>query len=189
MPQCGEGESAVRVSILSIGLQDLLFVPVVLARPLTTFDFSFVVGGLVFRFLCMPVVTVTRLLKFNAAHRVHNPKFSDEENNRIFGKCNNPNWHGHNYQLEVSVRGEVDPDTGYVIDLSRLKELVERTVIDRTDHRNFNIDVDYMRGINPTTENIVVAMWREIAPAIAPAKLVQLRLWETDNNFVDYYGD
>ena len=136
----------------------------------------------------MPVVTVTRLLHFNAAHRVHNPALSDAENATLFGKCNNPNWHGHNYRLEVSVRGEIDERTGYVMDLGILRDVVEREVIARTDHRNFNIDVDYMRGIIPTTENIVVAMWRVLEPVVTPAKLVRLRLWETDNNYVDYDG-
>ena len=136
----------------------------------------------------MPEVTVTRLLRFNAAHRVHNPSLSDSENTRIYGKCNNPNWHGHNYRLEVSVRGEIDQQTGYVMDLGELRDIVEREVLERTDHRNFNIDVDYMRGIIPTTENIVVAMWRVLEPAVAPKRLLRLRLWETDNNYVDYDG-
>jgi 6-pyruvoyltetrahydropterin/6-carboxytetrahydropterin synthase len=137
----------------------------------------------------MPIVTATRRLRFNAAHRVHNPALSDAENTRLFGKCNNPNWHGHNYELEVSVKGPVDERTGYVIDLGYLRHVVEREVIDLTDHRNFNIDVPYMRGINPTTENVVVGMWRVLAPAIAPARLVRLRLWETENNYVDYEGE
>ena len=137
----------------------------------------------------MATVTVTRRLRFNAAHRVHNPALSDEENARLFGKCNNPNWHGHNYTLEVSVRGAIDERTGYVIDLGALRDTVEREVIAVTDHRNFNIDVPYMQGIIPTTENIVVAMWRVIAPAIAPAALVRLRLWETENNHVEYEGE
>ena len=136
----------------------------------------------------MPAVTVTRLLRFNAAHRVHNPALSDDENASLFGKCNNPNWHGHNYRLEVSVHGEIDERTGYVMDLGLLRDIVEREVLARTDHRNFNIDVDYMRGIIPTTENIVVAMWRVLEPVVAPAKLTRLRLWETDNNYVDYDG-
>ena len=136
----------------------------------------------------MPAVTVTRLLRFNAAHRVHNPALSDDENASLFGKCNNPNWHGHNYRLEVSVHGEIDERTGYVMDLGLLRDIVEREVLARTDHRNFNIDVDYMRGIIPTTENIVVAMWRVLKPVVAPAKLTRLRLWETDNNYVDYDG-
>ena len=137
----------------------------------------------------MPIVTVTRRLRFNAAHRVHNPSLSDAENTALFGKCNNPNWHGHNYRLEVSIKGTIDPRTGYVIDLGHLRDLVEREVIEKTDHRNFNIDVDYMRDIIPTTENIVVAMWRVIAPAVAPAQLVRLRLWETDQNYAEYEGD
>jgi 6-pyruvoyltetrahydropterin/6-carboxytetrahydropterin synthase len=128
-------------------------------------------------------------MRFNAAHRVHNPALSDAENTQLFGKCNNPNWHGHNYELEVSVRGPVDDRTGYVIDLGQLRDVVEREVIGQTDHRNFNIDVPYMQGINPTTENVVVAMWRVLAPAIAPAQLVRLRLWETENNYVDYDGE
>jgi 6-pyruvoyltetrahydropterin/6-carboxytetrahydropterin synthase len=137
----------------------------------------------------MPIVTATRRLRFNAAHRIHNPALSDAENTRLFGKCNNPNWHGHNYELEVSVKGPVDERTGYVIDLGHLRDVVDREVIDQTDHRNFNIDVPYTQGINPTTENVVVAMWRVLAPAIAPAQLVRLRLWETENNYVDYEGE
>jgi len=137
----------------------------------------------------MPIVTVTRRLRFNAAHRVHNPALSDADNTRLFGKCNNPNWHGHNYTLDVSVRGPVAEDTGYVIDLGALRAIVEREVLSQTDHRNFNIDVPYMQGINPTTENIVVAMWQVLGPAIAPATLQRLRLWETENNYVDYSGE
>lgn len=137
----------------------------------------------------MPIVTVTRRLRFNAAHRVHNPALSDEDNTRLFGKCNNPNWHGHNYVLEVSVRGPVNETTGYVIDLGQLRDVVERVVINQTDHRNFNIDVPYMAGINPTTENVVVQMWRVLFPAVAPARLIRLRLWETENNYVDYEGE
>jgi 6-pyruvoyltetrahydropterin/6-carboxytetrahydropterin synthase len=136
----------------------------------------------------MPIVTVTRRLRFNAAHRVHNPALSDGENNALFGKCNNPNWHGHNYVLDVSVAGEVDKKTGYVIDLSKIKDVVNREVIDKVDHRNVNLEVDFMRGLIPTTENMVVAMWRVIAPAIAPAKLEKLVLSETENNSAEYRG-
>ena len=137
----------------------------------------------------MSVVTVTRRLRFNAAHRVHNPALSDAENDRLFGKCNNPNWHGHNYVLEVSVRGPIDERTGYVMDLGALKSLVTRDVIDQVDHRNMNVDVPFMQGIIPTTENIVVAMWRILQPAVAPAELVRLRLWETENNYAEYGGE
>jgi 6-pyruvoyltetrahydropterin/6-carboxytetrahydropterin synthase len=137
----------------------------------------------------MPNVIVTRRLMFNAAHRVHNPALSDEENRRLFGKCNNPNWHGHNYTLDVSVQGPIDPRTGYVLDLGALKGVVMERVVDRVDHRNFNLDVDFMRDVNPTSENIIVAMWRELEPAIAPARLVRLVLWETPNNYVEYTGE
>ncbi|HEX9484350.1 MAG TPA: 6-carboxytetrahydropterin synthase [Gemmatimonadaceae bacterium] len=136
-----------------------------------------------------PQITVTRRLLFNAAHRVHNPALSDEENQRLFGKCNNPNWHGHNYTLDVSVRGTVDPRTGYVIDLSVLKRIVQDRVVERVDHRNFNLDVDFMKGVIPTSENIIVGMWRELAPAVQPGTLVKLVLWETSNNYVEYTGE
>ena len=137
----------------------------------------------------MPTVTVTRRLKFNAAHRVHNPALSDEENDRLFGRCNNPNWHGHNYTLDVSVSGPVSDRTGYVIDLGVLKKVVEDTVVNRVDHRNMNLDVDLMRGIIPTAENIVVAFWRALEPVVEPGKLTRLVLWETDNNYVEYSGE
>jgi 6-pyruvoyltetrahydropterin/6-carboxytetrahydropterin synthase len=136
----------------------------------------------------MPVVTVTRRLKFNAAHRVHNPAFSDERNRETFGKCNNPHGHGHNYVLDVSVSGEIDPETGYVMDLSRLNKLVEREVVNQVDHHNLNVDVPFMQGIIPTAENLIVAFWRILSPAVAPATLTRLVLWETDNNYVEYTG-
>jgi len=136
----------------------------------------------------MPQVTIIRRLQFNAAHRVHNPAMSDEENVATFGKCNNPNWHGHNYTLDVSVTGSVDERTGYVIDLAKLKAIVEREVVNKVDHKNFNLDVDFMRGIIPTTENIIVAMWRVLEPVIAPGRLTKLVLWETPNNYVEYDG-
>jgi 6-pyruvoyltetrahydropterin/6-carboxytetrahydropterin synthase len=135
-----------------------------------------------------PQVTVTRRLHFSAAHRVHNPAMSDDENRRVFGKCNNPNWHGHNYILDVSVTGTLDERTGYVIDLSRVKEIVEKRVIQHVDHRNLNLEVEFMRGIIPTTENVVVAFWRVLEPALAPARLTKLVLWETVNNHVEYDG-
>jgi 6-pyruvoyltetrahydropterin/6-carboxytetrahydropterin synthase len=135
-----------------------------------------------------PQVTVTRRLHFSAAHRVHNPALSDGENRQIFGKCNNPNWHGHNYILDVSVRGPLDERTGYVIDLSRVKEIVTTHVIDKVDHRNLNLEVDFLRNVIPTTENVVVAFWRQLEPALKPAQLTRLVLWETVNNYVEYDG-
>ncbi len=136
----------------------------------------------------MPRVTVTRRLRFNAAHRVFNPAFSDADNQSTFGKCNNPNWHGHNYTLDVSVEGPVSDDTGYVLDLGKLKAIVEREVVDVVDHKNLNLDVDFMEGVIPTAENIVVAFWRILQPAVAPAQLKRLVLWETENNYVEYSG-
>ena len=134
------------------------------------------------------MVTVTRRLKFNAAHRVFNPALSDEENAATFGKCNNPNWHGHNYILDVSVEGEIDGRTGYVIDLGQLRDIVERELIAQVDHRNFNLDVPFMKDVIPTSENIVVGFWKILEPALVPARLKRLVLWETDNNYVEYTG-
>ena len=136
----------------------------------------------------MARVTVTRRLRFNAAHRVHNPALSDEENAAIFGKCNNPNWHGHNYILDVSLEGDIDERTGYVFDLAALKQLVEREVVDKVDHRNFNLDVDFMEAVIPTSENIVVAFWRLLVDRVKPTRLSKLVLWETENNYVEYTG-
>ncbi len=136
----------------------------------------------------MPRVTVTRRLRFNAAHRVHNPALSDQENAAIFGKCNNPNWHGHNYILDVSVEGDIVDRTGYVFDLGALKQLVEREIVDKVDHRNFNLDVDFMESVIPTSENIIVAFWRLLEDRVKPARLARLVLWETENNYVEYTG-
>lgn len=136
----------------------------------------------------MPIVTATRRLHFNAAHRVHNPALSDEENRELFGKDANPHGHGHNYVLDVSVTGPVEERTGYVIDLTRLKRIVQREVIDQMDHRNLNVDVPFMQGTIPTTENIVVAIWRILEPAVRPGRLSKLVLWETPNNRVEYDG-
>jgi 6-pyruvoyltetrahydropterin/6-carboxytetrahydropterin synthase len=136
----------------------------------------------------MPRVTATRRMRFNAAHRVYNPSFSDARNEETFGKCNNPNWHGHNYELEVSVEGDIDEQTGYVLDLAKLRDVVEREIIDKVDHRNMNLDVEFMNGIIPTAENIVVQFWRILEPAVKPAKLTRLVLRETENNYVEYTG-
>ncbi|HVD61057.1 MAG TPA: 6-carboxytetrahydropterin synthase [Gemmatimonadaceae bacterium] len=136
----------------------------------------------------MRKITVTRRLRFNAAHRVYNPSFTDAENESTFGKCNNPNWHGHNYILDVSVEGAIDEKTGYVIDLSKVKELVTRELLSKVDHKNMNLDVPFMEGRIPTSENIIVEFWKILEPALAPAKLVRLVLWETENNYVEYTG-
>jgi len=136
-----------------------------------------------------PRVRVTRSLHFSAAHRLMRPDWSEERNRAVFGLCSNPNWHGHNYELDVTVEGAIDPETGYVLDLKVLRELVERRVIDDLDHRNLNLDVGWLAGINPTTENLVVAIWNRIAAALPSGlALVRIVLFETPRNFVEYSG-
>jgi 6-pyruvoyltetrahydropterin/6-carboxytetrahydropterin synthase len=136
----------------------------------------------------MPRCVVTRRVHFNAAHRLHNPGFSDAENQRVFGVCNNPNFHGHNYNLDVSVEGEIDPATGYVLDITVLKAIVSEQLVRHLDHRNLNVDVPWFRDLIPTAENIAVVCWRVLAPAVRPATLKRIRLWETERNYVDYDG-
>lgn len=137
----------------------------------------------------MPIVYVTRVVHFNAAHRLHNPDRTDEWNRRVYGKCNNPNWHGHNYTMEVTVAGEPDPETGYVIDLGVLKRLIEETVLDRVDHANLNLDVDFMQGILPSTENFVVAIWQQLVGVLPTGRLHAIRLYETERNVAEYRGE
>ena len=132
---------------------------------------------------------VTRQLKFSAAHRLHNPKFSDEANVEMFDKCNNPNYHGHNYTLEVTVAGEVNPDTGYVIDLKKLKKLIGEEIISKVDHKNLNIDVDFLFEVNPTVENLAVKFWEIIAPKLPSGKLFKIKLYETETSYVEYFGE
>ncbi len=136
----------------------------------------------------MPIVTITRRVHFSAAHRLHDPALSDEENFRVFGPCSNPNYHGHNYELDVSVTGGVDPATGYVADLGTIKQLVEERVLSCLDHKNLNLDVPAFADLNPTAENIVIVIWGMLAGAL-PAKLEKLVLWETPHNYVEYRGE
>lgn len=137
----------------------------------------------------MPRVKVTRRVHFSAAHRLGRTEWSEERNRSVFGDCSNPNWHGHNYELDVTVEGEVDPETGFVYDLKALRELVERSVLDDLDHRNLNVDVPWMAGMNPTTENVVVAIWNRLSPELpAGVRLTRLVLWETPRNYVEYEG-
>jgi len=136
----------------------------------------------------MSTVTVTRRLRFSAAHRLHNPALSPEENRTLFGRDNNPGGHGHNYVLEVSVTGQIDDRTGYVIDLGSLKRIVEEEILDQVDHRHMNADVPFLRDVNPTCENVVVAFWRVLEPRVRPGRLIRLRLHETENNYVEYDG-
>lgn len=137
----------------------------------------------------MARVRVTRRLHFCAAHRLGRDDWSREQNERVFGLCSNENWHGHNYELDVTVAGEIDPETGYVLDLKLLRDAVEQRVIDDLDHRNLNLDVEWMRGVNPTTENLVVAIWDRLAGALpATVELERIVLWETPRNYVEYSG-
>lgn len=136
----------------------------------------------------MPTVTVTRRVHFNAAHRLHNPSLSDEDNARIFGPCNNPNYHGHNYELDVSVEGEIDPDTGFVADLGEVKRIAQEVVVRKLDHKNLNLDVAEFGTTIPTTENLVVVIWQMLEGRL-PGRLKRLVLWETARNYVEYYGE
>jgi 6-pyruvoyltetrahydropterin/6-carboxytetrahydropterin synthase len=134
------------------------------------------------------MVFVTRKGYFCSAHRLHNPAWSAEQNDRVFGKCNNPNGHGHNYAVEVTVAGEPDAGSGMVIDLKVLADILEREVIDLVDHKNLNLDVDFMKGRIPTAENIAIAFWKILDPKITEGKLHSIRLYESENNIVEYRG-
>ena len=132
---------------------------------------------------------VTRREQFAASHRLHNPAWSDERNAAVFGKCNNPAGHGHNYVLEVTVAGDIDPDTGYVVDLKQLKDVIRERVMDTMDHKNLNVDVEALAGVIPTAENIARAIWRLLEPAIPGGRLYRIVLRETENNTVEYRGE
>jgi 6-pyruvoyltetrahydropterin/6-carboxytetrahydropterin synthase len=134
------------------------------------------------------MVKVGRRITFNAAHRLNNPNWSDEKNTAVFGKCNSPNYHGHNYTLETWVEGPIDPETGYVIDLSELKQIIKDEVEEPFDHRNFNLDVPEFANLNPTSENIAKVIYEKLKPRLNQFKLV-VRLYETENNFVEYTKD
>jgi 6-pyruvoyltetrahydropterin/6-carboxytetrahydropterin synthase len=125
---------------------------------------------------------------FAAAHRLHRSDWDDERNRRVFDKCNNPHGHGHTYGLEVTVEGEIDPESGYVMDFAHLKHTVSETIIHRLDRKHLNFDVDFLTGVNPTAENIAVGIWNQLAPRMAPARLVRIRLQETERNSVVYEG-
>ncbi len=136
----------------------------------------------------MQRVTVTRRVHFNAAHRLHNPNWSPEENNRVFGACSNPHYHGHNYGLDVSVEGEIDPNTGYVADMRIVKQIVEKLVVDYFDHKNLNVDIPEFKELNPTTENLVLTIWERLRGHL-PGRLSKLVLWETPRSSVEYTGE
>jgi 6-pyruvoyltetrahydropterin/6-carboxytetrahydropterin synthase len=139
------------------------------------------------------MIYVTRKEHFNAAHRLYNPAWSDEKNHEVFGLCANPNYHGHNFEIIVTVKGKPDPDTGFVIDLKVLGDIIKREVVEKVDHRNLNVDVDFMAGKMASCEIFVMEIWKLLAPAIADAaplaRLHYIKLTETPKNFVEYYGE
>jgi len=134
-------------------------------------------------------VTVSRRAHFNAAHRLYRPDWDDAKNNEVFGKCNNPNYHGHNYELIVSVKGPIDPETGYVMDVKILKDLIRSEVEDAFDHKNLNLDVPEFKNLNPTAENIVVVIWNKLRKHISTTLELEVVLYETPRNFVKYTGE
>ena len=131
-------------------------------------------------------IAVYRKEHFNAAHRLHNPNWTNEKNDEIFGKCNNPSFHGHNYELIVKVVGDRDPETGYVCDMKILKDLVRAHVVDRFDHKNLNLDVEEFKELNPTAENIAVVIYDILRTKIDEKLDLKIRLYETERNFVEY---
>lgn len=136
----------------------------------------------------MHKTAIIRKEHFNAAHRLHNENWSDEKNQQVFGKCNNPNFHGHNYEIEVKVMGEVDPETGYVMDIDDLKQLIRKWVTHRYDHKNLNLDVDDFKSINPTAENIARVVYNNLRSELNEKYELRIRLYETARNIVEYPG-
>lgn len=131
-------------------------------------------------------IAVYRRAHFNAAHRLHNSAWSDEKNQQVFGKCNSPNYHGHNYEMEVKVVGEVDPDTGYLIDLGILKKIIKENIEDRFDHKNLNLDTEEFKNLNPTAEHICYVIWNILREHLDDKYEVGVRLYETPRNYVEY---
>jgi 6-pyruvoyltetrahydropterin/6-carboxytetrahydropterin synthase len=136
------------------------------------------------------MVYITRRERFNAAHKLFNPEWSNEKNLEIFGKCSNPNWHGHNYELYVTVKGEINPQTGFVIDLKFLSTIIQKKITNKLDHRNLNLDVDFMKDKLSSTEVLAVSIWDELVNEIKSqnCELHCVKLYETENNYVEYFG-
>ena len=139
----------------------------------------------------MPIVYVTRRERFNAAHKMYNPNWTDEKNAEVFGKCANTNWHGHNYEVFVTVKGEPHPETGYCVDLKKVSDLLKSNVIEKLDHKNLNMDVDFMKDKLASTENLTMGIWAEIEEDIKKlgAELYSVKVYESENNFVEYKGE
>jgi len=136
------------------------------------------------------MVYLTRLEHFNAAHKLYNPAWSREKNDDVFGKCANENWHGHNYELLVTVKGNPDPDTGFLFDVKKLSNIIKQEVIDKLDHKNLNVDVDFMKGKMCSTENLAIEIWKQLEAHIPPpVKLHCVKLYETPRIFIEYFGD
>ena len=134
-------------------------------------------------------IKVSRKEHFNAAHRLFNPAWSEEKNKQVFGKCSNPNYHGHNYELIVSVTGEPNPETGYVYDMKILSDLIRDHVTQKFDHKNLNLDTEYFKALNPTAENIAVVIWKILREKIDSSLDVKITLYETERNYVEYPAD
>jgi 6-pyruvoyltetrahydropterin/6-carboxytetrahydropterin synthase len=131
-------------------------------------------------------IAVSRKEHFNAAHRLHNPSWSDEKNETVFGKCSNPNYHGHNYELIVSLIGEPDRETGYVYDMKKLSDLIKEHILSHFDHKNLNLDTTFFKNLNPTAENIAIVIWRILRQHIDNQYELKIKLYETERNFVEY---
>ena len=136
------------------------------------------------------MVYITRRERFNAAHRVSREEWSDEKNYEVFGKCSNKNWHGHNFDLFVTVKGQVNPETGFVINLKALSDILKSKVIDKIDHKNLNLDVDFMQGLMTSTENLAIQIWKQIEVPVTEmgGQLHSVKVYESENNFVEYFG-
>jgi 6-pyruvoyltetrahydropterin/6-carboxytetrahydropterin synthase len=137
------------------------------------------------------MIYLTRKEHFNAAHKLYNPDWSKEKNEEVFGKCANANWHGHNFNIYVTVKGTPHPETGFVMDLKELSRLIKKHVVEELDHKNINLDVPWMKGLMASTENIAIEVWKRLAPEIEKhnCKLHSIKLYETENNFVEYFGE
>ncbi len=137
------------------------------------------------------MIYITRRERFNAAHRLYRPEYSDEKNLEVFGKCSNPNWHGHNYELFVTVKGEVDEKTGFLVNLKNLSKIIREEVIDKIDHKNINLEVDFMADNMASTENLAIGIWNQLEHKIKQlgAELHCVKIYESENNFVEYFGE
>lgn len=132
---------------------------------------------------------VCRIAYFNSAHRLYKPEWSDQKNNEVFGKCNNPNFHGHNYKIEVWIEGEVDQETGYLIDLKILKQIIKKEITDSFDHKNLNLDCPEFKSLIPTLENICIVCWNKLSKSLSNTLKLSVKIWETENNLAEYSGE